>query len=108
MSDKVEIINQLKKNLKTVLGDKIQKVILFGSYSRNEETEFSDLDVLIVTNGILPWKEKNIVRDICYDISVDFEILVDSKIISEEEIAGKFWGKHPLITDALKTGIYAE
>jgi hypothetical protein len=33
---------------------------------------------------------------------------VDSKIISQYEIENSFWGKHPLITDALKSGIYAE
>lgn len=107
MSDKIEILNQLKKNLEAVLGNRIQKVILFGSHLRNEETEYSDLDVLIVTDKILTWQEKNVVRDVCSDISVDYEILVDSKIISQEEIDNEFWGKHPLITDALKAGVYA-
>jgi predicted nucleotidyltransferase len=107
MSDKIEILNQLKKNLKKVLGNRIQKVILFGSWVRNEGNEYSDLDVLIVTDKILTWQQKNIIRDVCSDISLDYEILVDSKIISQEEIDNKFWGKHPLITDALKTGVYA-
>jgi uncharacterized protein len=108
MSDKIEILNQLKKNLKKVLGNKIQKVILFGSWIRNEGNEYSDLDVLIVTDKILAWQEKNKVRDVCSDISLDYEILVDSKIISQEEIDTKFWGKHPLITDVLKAGVYAD
>jgi len=108
MTDKIEILNQLKKNLKKVFGDKIQKVILFGSLSRNEGNEYSDLDVLIVTDKIFSWQQKNVVRDVCYDISLNYEILVDSKIISQEEIDTKFWGKHPLITDALKTGVYAD
>jgi len=107
MLDKIEILNQLKKNLKKVLGDKIQNVILFGSWIRNEGNEYSDLDVLIVTDVILSWQQKNLVRDVCSDISLDYEILVDSKIISQEEIDTKFWGKHPLITDALKAGVYA-
>ena|SRR5690554_6940567 len=108
MSEKIEILNQLKKNLKKVLGDKIQKVILFGSWIRNEENEYSDLDILIVTDKILSWQEKNVVRDVCFDISLDYEILVDSKIISQEEIDTKFLGKHPLITDALQAGVYAD
>ncbi|SHJ34772.1 Nucleotidyltransferase domain-containing protein [Tangfeifania diversioriginum] len=107
MADKIEILNQLKKNLKATLGSKIQKVILFGSYLRNEETAYSDLDVLIVTNNIPTWKEKNTIRDICFDISVDYEIMVDSKIISQKEIDNKFWGKHPMITEALNKGVYA-
>ena len=108
MSDKIEILNHLKRNLQEVLGNKIQKVIHFGSWGRNEGNEYSDLDVLIVTDKILTWQQKNIVRDVCSDISLDYEVLVDSKIISQEEIDTKFWGKHPLITDALETGVYAD
>ena len=108
MSDKIEILNHLKRNLQKVLGNKIQKVILFGSWIRNEENEYSDIDVLIVSDKILSWREKNLIRDVCFDLSVDYEILVDSKIISQEEIENKFWGKHPLITDALEKGVYAE
>ena len=81
MSDKIAIVNQLKKDLRKVFGDKIQKVILFGSSVRNEETEFSDLDVLIVTNDILSWKEKSIVRDICYDIHKVWKLLRQINII---------------------------
>jgi uncharacterized protein len=108
MHDRIKILNKLKIDLTSVLGDKILQVILFGSWLRNEGNAWSDLDVLIVTSEILTWKEKSVVRDVCYDISVDFEILVDSKIISQYEIENSFWGKHPLITDALKSGIYAE
>jgi predicted nucleotidyltransferase len=108
MLDKIEIINRLKKSLKLVLGDKIRDVILFGSYLRNEENEFSDLDILIVTNSILSWEEKSIARDVCADLSIDNDVLIDSKIISQHEIKNNFWGKHPLITDALKAGAYAK
>ncbi len=108
MSEKIKILNLLKKKLKTVLGDKILQVILFGSLLRNEGNDLSDLDVLIVTNETLTWKEKSMVRDVCYDISVNFEILVDSKIVSKNEIDSSFLGKHPLVTNALDSGIYAE
>ena len=108
MINKIELINQLKKNLISTLGDKIQDVILFGSYLRNEENEYSDFDVLIVSKDILSWNEKSVVRDVCADISIENEILIDSKIISYEEIENAFWGKHPLITDTLKSGIYAK
>lgn len=37
-------INELKKRL----GDKLVKVILFGSYAKGYADEYSDVDVLIV------------------------------------------------------------
>ena len=46
--DKQIIINQLKK-AKPVLSKKygITELALFGSYSRNEETDKSDIDILV-------------------------------------------------------------
>ncbi len=46
--DKQLIIQQLKK-IKPVLSEKygITELALFGSYSRNEQTEISDIDILV-------------------------------------------------------------
>jgi len=108
MADSRKILKELKKSLQNALGDLILEVILFGSYSINTESKFSDLDVLVITKTVFNWKEKNLVRGICYNFSVDNDILIDSKIISQQEIDQEYWGKHPLITDALKTGVYAD
>jgi len=108
MADSRLILTELKKSLQIVLGDQIQEVILFGSYSKNQESIYSDLDLLIVTKNICDWKEKNLIREVCYDYSVDYDVLIDSKIISQKEIDKEYWGKHPLIIDVLKTGVYAE
>ena len=108
MANSRKILTELKKSLQRNLGSQIQDVILFGSYSKNQQSKYSDLDVLIVTKNICGWKERNLIRGICYDHSVDNDILIDSKIISQHEIEQEFWGKHPLIKDALKTGVYAE
>ena len=97
----------LKQKLTDVFGDNIHDVVLFGSQSRNKQNHFSDYDILIVIKHGYTWKEKNTIRDICYDISVDNDILIDSKIISLPDIENKIWGKHPLITDAIKYGIHA-
>ena len=89
------------------LSGQINNVILFGSQATNNETQYSDFDVLIILNNKFSWQEKVLVRDICYDISLEFGILIDSKIISNSDIEHSFKGTHPLIEDALNYGIYA-
>ncbi len=107
MTEKIEILKKVKRLLITAFEDRIQNTILFGSQAKNINTNNSDFDILIVTKDIFGWKEKSIIRDICFDVSLDFEVIIDSKIISQKEIDNKFWGKHPLISDALNFGIYA-
>lgn len=107
MTRKIEILQALKTLLQSTFGERVQDVVLFGSQSTNKETVDSDYDVLIVTQDVFGWKEKDQIRDLCYDICLDYGIVIDSKIISKIEIDNEFWGKHPLITDAINLGIYA-
>jgi len=46
------VINHLKELAKEIKlsGIHLRKVILFGSYSRNEQTEWSDIDVALVAD----------------------------------------------------------
>lgn len=52
--EKVYTVDEIKFVLKDVLNDKpVEKVILFGSYAKNEANKLSDIDLLIDTNGEL-------------------------------------------------------
>jgi len=93
--------------LETIFGARISNVVLFGSQAKNSAGKNSDFDILIITTEKFTWQDRGVIRDICYEISLDYDILIDSKIITQPEIDTKFWGIHPLITDALNYGIYA-
>jgi predicted nucleotidyltransferase len=107
MTKKYRILQSVKTRLETVFSSRISKVVLFGSQAKNTANKNSDFDILIVTIDPFKWQERGLIRDICYEIALEYDILIDSKIISQTEIETKFWGKHPLITDALVDGIYA-
>lgn len=107
MTKKYRILQSVKTRLETVFTNRISKVVLFGSQAKNKEKKDSDYDILIITTDTFTWQERDGIRDICYEISLDNDILIDSKIISQIEIDSSIWGKHPLITDALNYGIIA-
>jgi uncharacterized protein len=46
-----EVLNLLKKNLEEIRKFKIQKISIFGSVARNQETALSDIDILIKFEG---------------------------------------------------------
>ena len=107
MVDKTQILSELKRLLLNRLGNDLHDLILFGSYARSDQNEHSDFDVLIILNVPVHWKLKNLIRDVCYDVSVDREIFIDSKIVYQQDLKTKFWGKNPLFTDAIKHGVHA-
>ena len=107
MTTNLKILKTIKSRLQEKLGDDLNKVILFGSRIKHKENEFSDFDVLIILNTPVHWTIKNLIRDICFEISLKYDVFIDSKIIYSEDLETKFWGKHPLFTDAIKNGIHA-
>ena len=106
MTTNIYILKAVKSRLKEELGDDLSKVILFGSRINKKANEFSDFDVLIILNTPVHWTTKNLIRDICYEISLKNDVFIDSKIIYAADLETKFWGKHPLFTDAIKNGIH--
>jgi predicted nucleotidyltransferase len=43
-------IELIKQNLQNLYGNKLEKVLLYGSYARNTADENSDIDLLVVLN----------------------------------------------------------
>ena len=75
MINKNYILNKIKTNKATIIAYGVQNVGLFGSYIRGEQTEHSDIDILIVFE---PEKESFDNYMALYDI---FEKLFNNKKI---------------------------
>ncbi len=44
------VLRELKKASQQLYGDKLNRIILYGSYARGDNTEESDIDIMIVLN----------------------------------------------------------
>ncbi|MFH1319134.1 MAG: nucleotidyltransferase domain-containing protein [Bacteroidota bacterium] len=106
MRDKIRILKELKTLLVRHFGDDIDDVILFGSQATGKAHEYSDYDLMIILKNDYDWKYKKHVRYVCYDIALKYDIFLNTKIISLNELYNSLRGKQPLFTDALKEGIY--
>jgi len=100
------ILAELKNHLVNNYGSSIRDVILFGSQARGDSLKFSDYDVLIILKGKYTGKDENAILDLCYDIDLKFDILLDVHLISETEL-NSVRGKQPIFLNAVKSGIYA-
>lgn len=65
-----KILNSIKSELIKKFPNEIEELWLFGSHARNEQTEASDVDIMIVHNSRLNWYDDllPVTSDICYDI----------------------------------------
>ena len=67
------IIQQFVKNVNEFLGNKVQKIILYGSYARGDFNDSSDIDVMILADltddEIIEYRDK--IVEIAYDIECD-------------------------------------
>jgi len=106
MKNRFEIIQQLKKALKSKYDDGIKDVILFGSQASGTAVEYSDYDVLIITREKPDWRFEREISDICYSLELKYEVFIDTLVISENEL-DTIRGKQPIYQNALKMGIYA-
>jgi uncharacterized protein len=105
MVDKRLILIDLKNRLKEEYFDSVKNVVLFGSQARNDANENSDYDVLILLNQDYHKDDENRILDICYDIDLKYNILIDAHLLSTKELESKR-GRQPIFVNALKNGIY--
>ena len=68
--------------------------------------QFSDYDVLIILKNDYDWKYRRLISGLCYEIDLKYDIIIDSKIISLNELNHSIKGKDPLFLDAIKDGLH--
>ncbi|MDR0307938.1 MAG: nucleotidyltransferase domain-containing protein [Chitinispirillales bacterium] len=91
---------------KEVLGDKLEKVVLFGSYARGDYHEWSDIDIMVLSD-IAPedadetWRE---IRSVTGDLDLEHNIIVSLHMVCS--IIYREWGNVlPFYKDVQKDGI---
>ena len=67
-----EILDRFVSEVKKLLGNRIKKIILYGSYARGDYNQHSDIDIMILTD--LNFEEIEKYRDEISDIAFDIEL----------------------------------
>jgi uncharacterized protein len=104
--NKKSLLKQIKSLIITELNLNIEKVILFGSQISGKAQKYSDYDILIILNQNYSWIDEEKIIEITFDLSLKYEILLDIKFISINEL-NSLRGKQPFIQSAIKNGISA-
>jgi len=82
----------------------VETVILFGSKSRGGGDEFSDTDLLMVTERPLDWREEKAIIGRLFDIGMAFNVIFSPLFASHDEWEGGIFQSFPVYADIMRDG----
>lgn len=81
-----KIIREFRAEIGKLYGDRLKKIILYGSWARGTATEKSDIDLVIVLGEeIIPGKEIDRMIEIITDINLKHKVLISIYPVSEKD-----------------------
>lgn len=101
-----EIIVELKENLQNILGDNLNKIILYGSYSRLDYSNESDIDFIVLTDSnnseLIDLNEK--INSMVVNLSLKYNIVL-SVILKNSSQFYSYTGLLPYYSNIVAQGI---
>ena len=86
--DTHDIVLGFSRQVKDILGDKLSKVILYGSYARGDYRENSDIDIMVLTtltdDQIMQIKTD--IYDLAFDFQMEYGVDISVLIKNEEHL----------------------
>ena len=94
---------KIKRYLKKVYKNRLESVILYGSFAKNKATEDSDIDIAIILKGkVNPSKEIDKINNFINNIEFEYDELITILPVSSSEIKNSIW---PLYKSLKREGI---
>lgn len=97
------ILRELRRRLEELYGDRLAKVVLFGSRARGDAGPDSDLDIMIVLRGEVNYEtERNRVLPITAELSLENNIVILCVYVSEARYTRE---QSPLLLNVRAEGV---
>ena len=101
-----QITSQVVSAVKNSLGNKLDKVILYGSYARGDYDDESDIDIMVLAD--IPredcWKEHLKISDLTWELDLEHDVLV-SVHVTDCATFYKFINDLPFYSNVLRDGV---
>ncbi len=101
MNDRYEIAREFADAIRS---QDIVKIILFGSVARGDDTEESDIDILIITTNSDELSDE--INSATVDIILEKDEFISPHVMSEEHFNKTI--DYPFLTNVLKEGVVIE
>ena len=71
----LQVVEDIKREISASLGNELKEIILYGSYARDEQTDESDIDIVVLLDGDV--LDMSGIRQKLADIKVDLSLKYD-------------------------------
>jgi len=97
------ILTELRRRFEALYGERLVRMVLFGSQARGDAEPGSDIDVLVVLKGLVsPCEEiARTINDVA-DISLEHNQVISCVFVSEEQFEQE---RSPLLLNVRQEGV---
>lgn len=100
------LLEALVNRLQPLFGERLKKVILFGSYARGDYDEESDIDIMLLLNEdeeiLKEYSDK--ISEIIVDLDLEYNVVL-STILQSERKFSKYLETMPFYNNVKKEGV---
>ncbi len=83
-SQEKEILVQFKVKVEKILGDRLDRLVLFGSRSRGDEEPDSDFDLLVTVRS-LQKTDRERIFDVAAELSLEYDTVLAVLVLPAED-----------------------
>ena len=100
---RASLLNHLSAGLAQILGERIDRVLIYGSYARGEAQDDSDLDILIVLHGDFDYADMiRETSDLVARLSLENDVVISRAFISKDRLENE---RSPFTLNIQREGI---
>ena len=97
------MLEELRSGLSILYGNRLNRVLLYGSWARGEATEGSDVDVMVILSGsVVPGREIDRMLDLVMELGEKYDALISVYPVSEKDYRAT---QSPLLVNARCEGV---
>jgi len=98
-------LGDLHRRFEGIYGERLARLILYGSRARGDASPDADLDILVLLHGSVdPYEEIERCGEMTAEVSLDLGIVVSCVFMSEEEFNQR---QGPFIRNVRREGVVA-
>jgi predicted nucleotidyltransferase len=97
-----KLLNDLSRELAQILGEKLDQILLYGSYARGQAQSDSDLDILIIVQGEFDYAALiQQTSELIARLSLENDVVISRAFISKERFENE---RSPFILNVQREG----